>query len=175
MNTIRFLFYKIISRLCGSDEIMCRLFRRAGMTVGKTCHIYSNILTSENYLICIGDSVTISNGVQLIAHDNSICKVFPEFTDTFGYIRIGSNSFIGAKTVILPGVTLPPNTIVGAGSVVTKSFTEERTIIAGNPAKVVSNWEKYSENRRGAGTNITGLSAQETKTLAIWSAEQLSK
>ena len=170
MQVIKFLFAKIISKLKNDDEVISAYFRREGMKVGKNCHIYSNIVTSESYLIEIGDNVTISNGVQLITHDNSICKVCPELTDTFGFIHIGDNSFIGAKTVILPGVSLPNNTIVGSGSVVTKSFSEERMIIAGNPAKQVSTWEKYKEKRSQFGVNISKSSAEQKKEQALWSA-----
>lgn len=52
-------------------------------------------------------------------------------------IVIGSNSWIGMNSVLLPGVRLGPNTIVGAGSIVTKSFREGNIIIAGNPAKII--------------------------------------
>ena len=54
-------------------------------------------------------------------------------------IIIGEKCWIGMNSIILPGVTLGANTIVGAGSVVTKSFPEGKCIIAGNPAKVIKN------------------------------------
>ena len=46
------------------------------------------------------------------------------------------------NSVILPGVTLGNHTIVGAGSVVTKSFDEGYCIIAGNPARIVKRFNK---------------------------------
>lgn len=52
-------------------------------------------------------------------------------------VIIGNSCWIGMNSVILPGVSLGENTIVGAGSVVTKSFLEGNVIIAGNPAKVI--------------------------------------
>lgn len=52
-------------------------------------------------------------------------------------IVIGENCWIGMNSVILPGVTLGSHTIVGAGSVVTKSFPEGNCVIAGVPAKVI--------------------------------------
>lgn len=52
-------------------------------------------------------------------------------------IIIGNNCWIGMNSVILPGVKLANHIIVGAGSVVTKSFEEENIMIAGNPAKKI--------------------------------------
>jgi acetyltransferase-like isoleucine patch superfamily enzyme len=52
-------------------------------------------------------------------------------------IYIGRNCWIGSNSIILPGVTLADNTVVGAGSVVTKSFLDGHCVIAGNPAKEI--------------------------------------
>ncbi|RIM07161.1 acyltransferase, partial [Staphylococcus cohnii] len=52
-------------------------------------------------------------------------------------VRLGKNCWLGMNSVILPGVSLGDNTIVGAGSIVTKSFDEGNVVIAGNPAKIV--------------------------------------
>lgn len=57
-------------------------------------------------------------------------------------IRIGENCWIGMNSVILPGVILGNHTIVGAGSIVTKSFTEGNCVIAGNPAKKIKDIEE---------------------------------
>lgn len=59
-----------------------------------------------------------------------------------GRITIGNHCFIGMGAIILPGVTLADNCIVGAGSVVTKSCYEKGSVLAGNPARVVSNTDK---------------------------------
>jgi maltose O-acetyltransferase len=53
-------------------------------------------------------------------------------------IKIGNDVFIGTKSIILSGVSLGNRVIVGAGSVVTKSFSDD-VIIAGNPAKIIRN------------------------------------
>lgn len=52
-------------------------------------------------------------------------------------VTIGKACWIGMNSVILPGVTLGDHTIVGAGSVVTKSFPEGYCVVAGNPAKPI--------------------------------------
>lgn len=52
-------------------------------------------------------------------------------------VVIGEKCWIGMNSIILPGVTLGDKTIVGAGSVVTKSFEEGNIVLGGNPAKII--------------------------------------
>jgi len=51
--------------------------------------------------------------------------------------KVGKNCFIGGRSLILPGVEIGDNCVVGAGSVVTKSVPA-RSIVAGNPARVIA-------------------------------------
>lgn len=64
-------------------------------------------------------------------------------SDLFGKISIGCNCFIGNGTIIMYGVSICNNVIVAAGSVVTKSITQEKVIVAGNPAKIIGTWEDF--------------------------------
>jgi len=61
-------------------------------------------------------------------------------------VILGKKCWIGMNSVILPGVELGDHTIVGAGSVVTKSFPEGNCVIAGNPAKII----RYLETKIGS-------------------------
>jgi acetyltransferase-like isoleucine patch superfamily enzyme len=83
--------------------------------------------------IIIGDGTIIAPGVKIISanHDTNDIGRFWEEDDP---IQIGADCWIGANAVILPGVCLGDRVIVGAGSVVTKSFKSD-SIIAGVPAK----------------------------------------
>ena len=100
MLDIQYFFARVRAKLSG-DEAFSSFFRKHGVKVGKNCHIYSNILTPESFLISIGNNVTISNDVQLVTHDNSICKLFPEKTDVFGEICIGDNCFVDGALITL--------------------------------------------------------------------------
>lgn len=96
-------------------------------------------------MIEIGNNVTIGDQVDFVTHDNSISKISPHTINLFGKITIGDNCFLGERSTYLYGVTLANNIIVAAGSVVVDSFTTERIIIGGNPARVIGTWDKFFE------------------------------
>ena len=162
---MKYKLLKIICKVFKLDWIKCstNYFKKKGVVIGNECRIYSDISTPESYLIEIGNKVTISTNVTFLTHDNSICKVDSNFTDLFGKIKIGNNCFIGANTLILPGVTLEDNIIVGAGSVVTKSFKEQDIIIAGNPARRICSVQEFYEKNKDKATNIKGMGYNKKK------------
>jgi acetyltransferase-like isoleucine patch superfamily enzyme len=85
--------------------------------------------------VVIGDNTIFAPGVKIISA-NHLKGDYGKHDKAIGPITIGANCWIGTNAVILPGVELGNNVIVGAGSVVTKSFTNN-LIIGGNPAKVL--------------------------------------
>lgn len=98
--------------------------RRTGMRIGNDCEIYDQIsFGSEPYLITIGDHVRITRGCKFITHDGGVwvlrhLKDMPNL-DLFGSITIGNNVHIGMDAVIMPGVRIGDNCIIGCGAVVT--------------------------------------------------------
>lgn len=140
-----FGFYvaKIKSKIFHNRKIMNDFYRKKGVKIGDGCLICSNIATSEAFLISIGNNCTISTNVSFITHDYSAHIILEGTSDLYGKISIGDNCFIGANSTLLYGVTLGNNILVAAGSIVTKSFTEENIIIAGNPARIIGTWDEY--------------------------------
>lgn len=167
------LFYnsmKVISRFSSNrHEFISNYFRKKGIKIGDNCNITSNISTAEPYLLCIGNNVTISTDVLFITHDASVGKIFGKEvgSDLFGEILIGDNCFIGARSTILYGVTLANNIIVASGSVVTKSFTQEKIIIGGNPAKMIGDWSDFEEKINKKVFNVHGKKGKQLELILM--------
>ena len=85
--------------------------------------------------ITIGKDVWVAQNVGIITANHRIDN--PEEHAEAKPVSIGDNCWIGMNAVILPGVTLGPHTVVGAGSVVTKSFASGHCVIVGNPARKI--------------------------------------
>ncbi len=123
--------------------------RRAGMVMAEDCSITGlPFFGSEPYLITIGKQVGIADGVSFITHDGGT-RVFRHMDRyknvlKYGRINILDNCVIGQRVIILPGVTIGPNSVVGAGSVVSRSIPAD-VLAAGNPAKPVMTLEQYAE------------------------------
>jgi len=118
--------------------------RSLGVQIGADCEIMTRPgnFGSEPWLVEIGSRVTISTDVLLLTHDGSSRLYREKYSDSpwgnrFAPIRVFDNCFIGARTIILPGVTVGPGSIVGAGSVVTRSVPPD-TVWAGSPARELS-------------------------------------
>lgn len=128
--------------------------RSLGMKVSdKPLYICADVKfdSSDFSLVSIGKNVVISSEVRILVHDYSVNKAL-EFANvnTLSEVRklspvtIEDNCFIGMRVLILPGVTIGENSIVGAGSVVAKSIPPNSVAI-GNPARLVYPLEDYSK------------------------------
>lgn len=89
--------------------------------------------------IVIGKGTYIAPNVGLITANHDFNNLDEHLSPQD--IILGEKCWIGMNSVILPGVELGPGTVVGAGSVVTKSFTQGNCIIAGNPARIIRSIE----------------------------------
>lgn len=167
INRIKKMWYTFTCNSYQIQKIRNDEFVKAGGKLGKNFRGNGSFPNSEPYLVEIGDNVTIASGTHWVTHDNSVIKLGIDATDYYGKIKIGNNCFIGTNVTLLPGVTLGDNTIVGASSVVTKSFSEGNVVIAGNPAKVICTIEHFIEKKKGICINIDKLGRDKKKDILL--------
>lgn len=140
---IRYRLFKLLK----GDEYASR---DAGVTIGSGCRIYSNLAASEPWLVSVGDYTTVSVNVTVLTHDGTGWLVSDDRGRRYRYapVAIGSNCFIGARAILMPGVRIGDGGIVGAGAVVTRSVPAG-SIVVGNPARIVGIREDFDERVLG--------------------------
>lgn len=120
--------------------------------IGNNCSIGNrfSILTADKVLI--EDNNLIASDVIIAAENHGINL---EEADSYASIKLNSKPvtikdgcWIGEKVIILPGVTIGRRSIIGAGSVVTKSVPEY-SIAVGNPAKVIKRYNMDNHQWEG--------------------------
>ena len=145
-HKLRYLYYTHCKKMTPNQYSIMQM-RNSGITIGEGCRIYTYLSSHEPSMIRIGNDVTISSGVAFVTHDNSILKVLDPMTDVVGPITVHDKCFIGQNSILMLGITLGENCVVGAGSVVTHSFPSH-SVIAGNPARRLCSTEEMAEKYR---------------------------
>lgn len=138
MSLLREILYKL------RGEVSTPTLLKRGMTIGRNFHRMNGVWIDPGHawLINIGDDVTIAPRTTILAHDASpqawrgVTKI--------GAVKIGSRVFIGAGSIILPGVCIGNDVIIAAGSVVTSSVPDN-CVVGGNPAKKLMDLSAYLE------------------------------
>jgi acetyltransferase-like isoleucine patch superfamily enzyme len=166
--------------LCRGNKVA--YLRRLGARIGPQATILVSVrdFGTEPWLVEIGARANIASGVLFVTHDGS-SRVFRHsigesspYGNRFGAIRVLDNCVIGVRAILMPGVTIGPDSIVGAGSVVTRDVPP-RTVAAGAPARVVCSLDEYVERYRAK--MIPGLSSDRTElrrqlTRRFWGEER---
>ena len=89
---------------------------------------------------------TVYNGLDLVNLDKVLERDKQDFCLILEPITIGKNSFIGKRATILPGTTIGPNFIIGAGSVVKGNIPDD-SIVIGNPGEIVKKTSDWIDNK----------------------------
>lgn len=114
---------------------------------GNNCEVNMNCTFLDDNRIIIGDNALIAPNVQIYTafHPTNALDRFgePKEDGSFAFCKtrtapvvIGKNCWIGGGAILMPGVTIGDNVVIGAGSVVTKDIPSN-TIAYGNPCRVV--------------------------------------
>jgi acetyltransferase-like isoleucine patch superfamily enzyme len=117
-----------------------RYYRR--MDIHRSVRIGRSVIFDRTYPpgIHIGEHTYITNNVTILTHDHASSQW--EL-----HTVIGDRCFIGNHVIILPGLTIGSEVIVGAGSVVTKDVPPN-CIVVGNPARIIKRDIRMSEDAR---------------------------
>tara|TARA_B110000971_G_C19862248_1_gene432183 strand:- start:97 stop:597 length:501 start_codon:yes stop_codon:yes gene_type:complete len=107
-----------------------------GFTTRKCLMLNGNIYFGGSNGIVIHNSCLIANSVKVISGNHDVHD-FDKESVKEKPIRIDQKCWLGAGSIILPGIHLRESTIVGAGAVVTKSFNQSNIVLVGNPARIL--------------------------------------
>jgi maltose O-acetyltransferase len=117
------------------------------IAIGRDVYIGPGVTLdwSFGHLITIGDEVTIVSGTRVLCHDASSNRRLG--VTWCAPVSIGRRVYIGADSLIMPGVTIGDDAVVAAGAVVTRDVAP-RTVVAGVPARQISTTAELDSKRR---------------------------
>lgn len=113
------------------------------INIGKNFSIESHgnfILPNSGNVLAIGDNCMFSNMVTIRCGDSPhllFDMISGDYIDTSDGVFIGDHVWVGERVYITKKVSLPNDSLAAACAVVTKRFSENNIVLAGNPAKVV--------------------------------------
>ena len=139
----RSIFYQKILRINGhipfpvSHSMSISNYRNIEFDIDDINNFQMNGCYFQNFKgkIVIGKGTYIAPNVGIITVNHDINNL--DGHEDGADVILGKKCWIGMNAVILPGVKLGDNTVVGAGSIVTSGFPEGNCIIAGNPARKI--------------------------------------
>ena len=104
---------------------------------GKRVYANFNLTLVDDSHIYIGDYTMIGPNVTIASAGHPILPELREKNYQYNIpVHIGKNCWLGAGVIVLPGVTIGDNTVIGAGSIVTKDIPSN-VVAVGNPCKVL--------------------------------------
>ena len=109
------------------------------VSIGKGVVINKGVIIQcpQGCKVIIGDNVTLSYNVLILSSGRRFNYRGVTKDHINSTIKIGPGTWIGAGSIILPGVIVPPNCVIGAGSILSKSLEFSNSVYVGSPANKV--------------------------------------
>jgi acetyltransferase-like isoleucine patch superfamily enzyme len=155
MSKIFSIISSVLLKICMLDsKLYTQFLRKKGVTIGEGTTFFGHVTIDiqRPCMVEIGRNCNLSDGVFIITHGYDwavLREKFGEVLGSSGKVVLEDNVFVGINALILKGVTIGKNTIIGAGSVVTHDIAAN-CVAAGNPCRVIMTIEEYYKKRKTA-------------------------
>jgi len=148
----KYLLLKIVNKLKYYFFRPLTYSKSMGVKVGNNTKIMTKNFGTEPYLITIGNDCEITANVNFVTHDGGVWVVrnmYKEYKniDVLKPIVLHDNVYIGNNTIVLPGVEIVNDVIIGAGSIITKSIVKSG-VYAGIPCEFICGIDDYIDKNK---------------------------
>lgn len=149
MSSLRFALRKIKNIILYRWALMCplnswriKMHKWRGVHIGKNVYIGMHSVIDNAYpeYVYIGDNVSLAGEVTILAHSNPYAHFASIVESKVAPVIIKDGAWVGAKAVVLLGVTIGEDSIVSAGTVVDKNVPDY-SLAKGNPMKIMYEYE----------------------------------
>lgn len=154
MSILSSVYKKLYKKLfLRTNKKQIDYYRNLGVEIGEGVIFLSDESSfgSEPYLVSIGNNCLVSGGANFLTHDGGMWVLnnmgLKKKADKFGQIKIGNNVFIGLNVIVMPGVEIGDNCVIGTGSIVTKNVDSE-SVVAGVPARRICSIYEYNNKNQ---------------------------
>ena len=142
-----------------------RYARLVGVNMGRHMRIYGSsyaMFSTEPWLVTLGNNVHIVGETVFLPHDGGTLILRSQVPDLelTQPIMVGDNVYIGLRYLIMMGVHIGNNVIIGAGSIVTKDIPDN-SVAVGVPAKVIKTVDEYLEKAKINSLHLGHLYSEE--------------
>lgn len=143
------LLRRLLGKVKGDFSIVSPFFCDYGynIEIGNNFFMNMNCVILDGAKVTFGDNVFVAPGCGFYTAGHPLDWEQRNAGLEYAYpITVGNNVWIGAQVCVLPGVTIGDNTVIGAGSVVTKNIPAN-VLAAGNPCRVIREITGEDKNR----------------------------
>lgn len=143
------LLRRLLGKVKGDFSIVSPFFCDYGynIEIGNNFFMNMNCVILDGAKVTFGDNVFVAPGCGFYTAGHPLDWEQRNAGLEYAYpITVGNNVWIGAQVCVLPGVTIGDNTVIGAGSVVTKNIPAN-VLAAGNPCRVIREITEEDKNR----------------------------
>lgn len=163
-------FFKLKLRRASAHE-RAELMRDKFYYLGKNVELYTINFGTEPYLVSIHDNVIVAAGVNFVNHDVSVFNVARLLglrrgdIDKVGSIELFENCFIGTSTILMPNSSVGKNSVIAAGSIVTKHVPDNE-VWGDIPAKFIMTIAEYAKRLQGKSSEFPWMPLEKKNKMS---------